>query len=144
MCYMVCVISVWRVTWLPALRMWLSKGTEDLIFLRTVKNNGIFVSFMLDSSWTLGLYIDLPAFSVAIALALTSAQDHIHYWLFELSTLVNIWIPCTWLSENILHRPYSAFDTLFPSFIIYSCLQVIAVILFEQCVWTCPLYASCT
>ena len=27
----------------------------------------------------------------------------------------------TLLSEHFLHRPYSAFDTLFPSFIIYSC-----------------------
>ena len=30
-------------------------------------------------------------------------------------SLVNVWIPGMWLSEHILHRPYSAFDTLFLS-----------------------------
>ena len=36
----------------------------------------------------LGLYLDLPAFSVAIMLMLASTQDHTHYWLFDLSSLI--------------------------------------------------------
>ena len=47
MCYMVCVISAQKVTWLPASRTWLSEGadSEDSIFLRTVKNRGNFCEF---------------------------------------------------------------------------------------------------
>ena len=43
--YMVYVVSVWRVMPLLASRTWLSEGTEDSIFLRTVKNSGVFCEF---------------------------------------------------------------------------------------------------
>ena len=36
--YMVCIISFWRVTWLPAVHTWLREGAEDSTFLRTVNN----------------------------------------------------------------------------------------------------------
>ena len=43
--YIVCVISVWRVTWLPASCTWLSEGAKDSIFLRTVNNRGVFCEY---------------------------------------------------------------------------------------------------
>ena len=43
--YMVCVICVWRVMWLPALRTWLSQVAKHSIFLRTVTNRGVFREF---------------------------------------------------------------------------------------------------
>ena len=40
------VICIRRVTWFPSLHMWLTLGAKHSIFLRFVKNGGIFVTFM--------------------------------------------------------------------------------------------------
>ena len=100
------VICIRRVTWFPSLRMWLTLGAKHSIFLRSVKNRGVFVTFMQDSSWMLVLYCDLPAFAVEIVLALLALDNE----LFESSALIG-----AWLSENILYGAYTVFDTLFPS-----------------------------
>ena len=61
----------------------------------------------------LSSYLNLPVFSIAIRLALASTRDHTHYWLFELSALIGQYL-----------NSYSTFDTLFPSFIVYSWYHV--------------------
>ena len=79
----------------------------------------LFVSFMLDSSWTLvciTIYWHFQLLLHSHLLAL-EATPIINYWNRAFS-LVNVWIPGAWLSENILHGPYSAFDTLFSSLLI--------------------------
>ena len=100
------VICIRKVTWFPSLHMWLTLGAKHSIFLKSVKNRGVFVTFMQDSSWMLVLYCDLPAFAVEIVLALLALDNE----LFESSALIG-----AWLSENILCGAYTVFDTLFPS-----------------------------
>ena len=76
--YMVCAISVRRVMWLPALYTWLSKGAEDSSFFRTMKNRGIFREFCLILHER-GLYLNLPVFSVTIALQALETTPTIGY-----------------------------------------------------------------
>ena len=94
---------------------WSLEAKHSILF-RSVKNRSVFMTFMQDSSWTLVLYCDLPAFSVEIVLALLAlkATPTMNY-LNRVLSLVNFRIPGAWLSENILYGVYRAFDTLFPS-----------------------------
>ena len=111
--YMLRTRCLHRVTWLSALRTWLALGAKHLIFLRTIKNRGIFVSFVLDSSWLLVLYCYLLAFSVEIVLALAYTQGHAHDVPFDVSALIGqFWIPGMWLSAATLYGAYSTLDTL--------------------------------
>ena len=54
---MVCVVSVRKVTWLSASRTWLNEVAEDSIFSGLWIIEAFFMSFMLDSPWTLGLHV---------------------------------------------------------------------------------------
>ena len=65
----------------------------------------------------LGLYLDLPAFSVSIVLALASARDHAHNWLFESSALIgqylNSWCVCDFPKTSYTgHIAYSILSSL--------------------------------
>ena len=104
------VICIRKVTWFPSLHMWLTLGAKHSIFLKSVKNRGVFVTFMQDSSWMLVLYCDLPAFAVEIVLALLALDNE----LFESSTLTGQFSN-SWRVNFQKYRAYSAFDTLFPS-----------------------------
>ena len=88
------LICVRRAVQLSALCTW-----QHLIFLGTKKNRS--------SSWMLGLYPDLLAFSVAITPVLAALETMpTIISLNQALLLVSVWIPGTWLSENISHRPY--------------------------------------
>ena len=118
------VICVLRVTRLPTMRTWLTQGAEHSIFLWSVKNRGIFVTFMQDSSGTFVLYCDSPAFSVEIVLMLlaleaTPTMKHSHWWI---SGWVWVWISGVWLRKYLIRGTYIA-CLILSSLIkcIYSC-----------------------
>jgi hypothetical protein len=67
------------------LRTWLTQGAKHSIFLKSVKNRGVFRDFY---ARFFVLYCDLLAFSVEIALALACTWGHAHNWLFESSALI--------------------------------------------------------
>ena len=103
-----------RVTWLPTLRTWLNQGAKYSIFLRTVKSRGIFREFyarILMNACCIAIYWRFQSLSRLHSLALEATP--IINNLNRALSLVNVWIPGAWLSENILLGPYSAFDTLF-------------------------------
>ena len=119
---MVCVISVRRVTWLPASHMWLSEGAEDSIFLRTVKNRSIFREFY---AW----FFMNTQFISRFASVFNRYRSHISKHSRP-HPLLAVWIERSdWSIFEFLARDFpktscighnSAFNTLFPSFIIYS------------------------
>ena len=73
------IICFWWVMRLPALHTWLPQGAKRLIFLRTVKNRGVFhefyARFFMNACF---IYCDLLAFSFKIALVLAYTRGHSH------------------------------------------------------------------
>ena len=119
-----------RVTWLPTLCTWLALGATYmyLVFLRLWRIEAFYCEFWARIFMN-ARFIPLSAsvFSrnracVSLHLRATSTTYHLNRAL----SLVNFWIPGVWLSADILHRAYSALDTLFFLFIIYSCLLLVS------------------
>ena len=109
---MVCVVSVRRVMWLPASRTWLSEGAKDLIFLKTVKNRGVFCEFY---AW----FFMNPWF---ISWS-TSIFSHYHACVskrLRLHPLLAIWIE---------HSDWSIFEFLVRDFPKTSCTGHIACLI---------------
>ena len=119
MCYMLHTRCLRRVMWLPTLHMWLALGAKYLVFLKIVKNRGVFCEFCAR--------IFMNACSILLSTSIFSWNRACHSRPCPWRT---IWIECSHWSifeflacDFILHRAYSALDTLFFLFIIYSCSE---------------------
>ena len=109
------IIHVQRITGLPTLIVCVTKPrcyNRHSIFLRIVKNRS---TFCVDSSGTLGLYINLPA-------AVTHTRTNLHETTPTISFMMralSYWSMFEFLAHDFLKlscTDHSVFDTLFSSF----------------------------
>ena len=99
---------------------WLSEGTEDSIFLRTVKNSGVFCEFyawFFMNAWFISWSASVFSRYRAHVSAIASTPDHIGYLNRALWSVFEFLR--AWFSKNILHRPHCVLDTL--PYLICSC-----------------------